>query len=84
LHSNDSKLEQHGYTHFWVNHSIEFVDAIQKFIHTQNIERTWRSLRNSISSVKRTLSPAIIKGYLDTFILKSQLNAERSNDPTFF
>ncbi len=73
IHRNESKLEPYGFTHYWVNHSREFVDSFQSFINTQIIERTWRSLRNSISSIKRTFTPSIIQQYLDTFVLRSRL-----------
>lgn len=44
-YTNISRL---GYTHHTVNHSIEFVDSINPNIHTQNIERFWRSLKESL------------------------------------
>lgn len=38
-------LHSLGYTHHRINHKIHFVDPEFPFIHTNNIERTWRSLR---------------------------------------
>ena len=71
IRRDESHLDEHGYYHFWVNHSIEFVDKHQPFIHTNGIERSWRSIRNQISSIKRTFRPKLVQEYLDTFMVKS-------------
>src|SRR4051812_41380634 len=34
-----SHIEELGFNHYYINHSLEFVDPIQPFIHTNNIER---------------------------------------------
>ena len=34
-----SHLESIGFEHYFINHSVEFIDPIQNFIHTNNIER---------------------------------------------
>ena len=62
-----SHLEELGFEHYYINHSVEFVDPIQNFIHTNNIERSWRSLRASISHLKRSLSEKKIQSFIDTF-----------------
>ena len=41
-----SHLEEAGFEHYFINHSLQFVDPIQNFIHTNTIERTWRSLKH--------------------------------------
>jgi len=74
---NESKLEQYDFNHYWVNHSETFVDKYQSFIHTNGIERQWRSLRNSISTIKRTFAPDILQSYLDTFVMKSLINKKQ-------
>ena len=73
---DESFLDNFGYYHFWVNHSIEFVDKYQPLIHTNGIERAWRSVRNQISSIKRTFKPKLVKEYLDVFMVKSMKNNE--------
>lgn len=40
-----------GYQHFNVNHSVEFVDRNNREIHTQNIERFWRTLKEKLPTV---------------------------------
>ena len=62
-----SHLDELGYEHYFINHSVEFVDPIQNFIHTNNIERTWRSLRASISHIKRSISQDKIQSFIDSF-----------------
>ena len=41
------KLQEEGYIHGTVNHSIEFVNSITGD-HTQNIESTWRAVKRSL------------------------------------
>ena len=38
-------LKDHGYTHYMINHSEHFVDPADCEIHTQNIERLWRDVK---------------------------------------
>ena len=76
IKTNQSKLEQYGFDHFWTNHSLNFVDPYQPWIHTNSIERQWRRLRNKISNIKRTFSDDIIKNYLDSFVIKTMLTSE--------
>ena len=40
-----SNLNREGYTHWSINHSEEFVAADDERVHTQNIERLWRDLK---------------------------------------
>jgi hypothetical protein len=74
---DESKLEQYDFNHYWVNHSETFVDHYQDFIHTNGIERQWRCLRNSISTIKRTFAPDILQAYLDAFVMKSMMNEKQ-------
>ena len=69
-------IDKEGFYHFSVNHSQDFVDKFQPFVHTNIIERTWRSLRNQISSIKRTFAPAHVQQYLDMFMLKALKTSE--------
>ena len=38
-------LQDFGYSHKVVNHSVEFVDKVDPSNHTQTIERLWRDLK---------------------------------------
>ncbi|XP_053213673.1 uncharacterized protein LOC128397034 [Panonychus citri] len=43
-----TKLNESDYAHGWVNHSKNFLKPSDKLIHTQTIERRWRSLKEAI------------------------------------
>jgi hypothetical protein len=45
-----------GFEHYSVNHSENFVDPDVPWIHTQNIERLWRSLKESINLESNKMS----------------------------
>lgn len=44
-------LIKKDYTMYFVNHSVCFVDYINRFVHTNTIERLWRSLKNELRGV---------------------------------
>ena len=44
-----NSLSEHGYVHNSINHKENFVDPSDPLIHTQNIERCWRDLKEWIS-----------------------------------
>ena len=75
-----SHLEPLGFEHYYVNHSITFVDPIQKFIHTNGIERIWRSLRASISHVRRSVPQNRIRSFLDCFQFEIMFKKEELYD----
>ena len=69
-----NSLNELGYTHYQVNHSENFVDPIDRNIHTQNIERLWRDLKESI---KR---PGIKTKYLYQYIARYMfMKSEKSH-----
>jgi len=43
-----SHLSVYGYNHFGINHSKHFVSKFSDQIHTNTIERTWRSLKEKL------------------------------------
>ncbi|KII74759.1 hypothetical protein RF11_05896 [Thelohanellus kitauei] len=50
-----NELSECGYIHLTVNHSQNFVDRQDRFIHTQNIENFWRWAKNRfLSTTKNT------------------------------
>ena len=57
-------LEGCNYTHFQINHSTNFVDSVNKNIHTQNIDRLWRCLKEWC---KR---PGIRTKYLEQYLAR--------------
>jgi len=73
-------IEEEGFDHYFINHSLYFVDPIQPFIHTNNIKRTWCSLRASISHVKRSLSNENIESFLNTFHFQTFFSQESLYD----
>ena len=75
-----SHIEEEGFDHYFINHFLHFVDPVQSFIHTNNIERTWRSLKASISHVKRSLSNENIDSFLNTFQFQTFFSQENLYD----
>jgi hypothetical protein len=59
-----SSLNDEGFKHLTVNHSIQFVN--NSGIHTQLIESTWSQIK-SILKVKRGTSKDFLPGYLDFY-----------------
>ena len=43
-----SRLQDEGWQHYQVNHSIQFVDPSNPMVHTNSIEGTWRLAKLSI------------------------------------
>ena len=68
VRANTSNITQLGYTHYWVNHSEEYVHNIFNDIHTNNIERTWRSLKTYISHTKRNMKSDVLETYINAFL----------------
>jgi len=69
-----------AHPHFWVNHSEEFVHSKFTFVHTNNIERTWRSFKRTISVVKRSVAPEAATEYCHAYSLRTIVNEEKLYD----
>ena len=68
-------LDHKRLQHYWVNHSISFVNPLDHNINTNHIERMWRSLRKKIC---RNIRIEYIEDYLNLFIfLKMTPKQER-------
>ena len=72
--NNHSHIVDAGYQHYFINHTYHFVDPVQNYIHTNSIERTWRSFRSSISQIKRSLSQEKVVPFIDMFKFFSYFN----------
>ncbi|KAI5151443.1 hypothetical protein ENBRE01_2143 [Enteropsectra breve] len=48
-------LRRNGYWHFTINHKRRFVDPNLRFVHTNTIERFWRTLKAAVSKNTRLL-----------------------------
>jgi len=68
-----SHLQQLGFTHYFINHSIHYVDPLQNWLHTNTIENTWRYLKQSISRIKRAVRAEFVDDYLSLFMLKNSI-----------
>ena len=62
-------LAHHGFQHLRVNHSLNFVDPTTG-AHTQNIERTWREVRDNIPTYGRREEH--MEGYLAEYYFKKK------------
>lgn len=68
-----SHLEPLGFTHLGINHSIHFVSEVNGLIHTNTIERTWRSLKRKFKTFKPRTQ---IHPYISQFVLESRVTEE--------
>ena len=59
-----NRVKDHGYTHYTINHSENFVDPEDCEVHTQNVERLWRDLKEW---VKR---PGIKSNFLQQYLAR--------------
>ena len=69
----ESHLVRLGYLHEGINHSREFVDALDSSIHTNTIERAWRSLKLKFRNYKPR---KYIKELISEFIFESLVKKE--------
>ena len=44
-----SRLEEYGYQHVWLNQVESFVHEKFSFVHTNNLERMWRSVKSTFT-----------------------------------
>ena len=75
-----SHLEPFPYEHYWVNHTERWVDEMFRDIHVNGIERSWRSLKQSISHLKRPLTEDLLDSHIAMFILKCNVLDEDIHD----
>jgi len=77
-----SKIQEWGYKHYYTNHNVSFVNAIFSQIHTNTVERMWRSLKEHIKKHKpRKLYEDSLGRYffLNTLENNEQINFSLNN-----
>ena len=57
------------YSHATVNHSTNFLNPTDSNIHTQNIERLWKSAKRG-NKMRSGTDRKYLKGYIDEFIFR--------------
>jgi hypothetical protein len=58
-------LQKDNFAHLKANHSVNSVDLFNKLIHTNTIERAWRSLKENIpKSIKASEYSEYVQAYL--------------------
>lgn len=78
-----SKLAEYGYFHFWTNHSAkEYVHPKLTFLHSLNMERTWKHLKYSNPSMKQQRSYIAIEYVADFFSAYCMIKPDRLYDFT--
>ncbi len=75
--------QQWGLNHQWVNHRINFVDPNDPTLHTQTIEATWSSLKNSLRHLHGT-SRQLFTTYLFQYMSKRHFNNENIMNQILF
>jgi transposase-like protein len=63
------RLNEHGYEHAKVNHSRNFVNPEDRAVHTQRVERMWRTLKHIIP---KGCSTQTRWSYLSEFVFKQK------------
>ena len=74
------KVSTEGFQHLNVNHKYNFVDP-ESGAHTQNIERTWRDIKDSIPKYGRRQYH--YTGYFAEFLFKRQYKFQDRLDAFF-
>jgi hypothetical protein len=64
-------VSQHGFSHNSVNNSLNFVDPTDPTVHTQRVERMWRTLK---SIIPKGMSSELRGSYLPEFMLEQENN----------
>ena len=76
-HDRTSRITQFlpnkNFEHYWVNHSVSFVNPLWPNIHTNNIERIWSHMRKK---VKRNFPLENIQDWLNTFLFEKNIAKE--------
>ena len=83
LHRSKSKLTYYGYYHFWINHSASYVHEKYPFVHTMNIERTWKQLKQMFHALKWAHSPKVIDEYAQAYTFREIVKKDRAYDCVF-
>ena len=70
----ESRLISYGYNHQFVDHSVEFVSQEFNHIHTNTIERLWRSIKSDLRNKKITVGylRAIARFYFHKTLTQKQ------------
>jgi len=75
-----SQLSGYGFNHQVINHSEAFVDPLDNSIHTNNIERVWRSFRKLIGRTRRPIKERNINKYISTYMFQQNIPYEMKLD----
>jgi len=66
-----SHLSVYGFRHFGINHSKFFVSKVSSQIHTNIIERTWRSLKEKLKYNKPRIE---INKFISEFMFETWIH----------
>jgi hypothetical protein len=64
-------LEKHGYIHYSVNHSKNFVDPKDENVHTQTVESRWNAIKRKLKR-KGTNVTKFLDEYLIEYCYKKK------------
>ncbi|GFO22867.1 hypothetical protein PoB_004937200 [Plakobranchus ocellatus] len=77
-----SKLKELNYTPYQINHSQNFVDPDNAAVHTQNIERLWRDIKDHVK--RPGIHPSYLYQYLARYLFISDPTITSKNGVHYF
>ena len=76
-----SALTPYGYRHLGINHSVHLVSEVDRTIHTNTIERTWRTIKEKFRNHKPRIE---VDRHISQFMFESWILQESRFEAILF